>query len=583
MKDDPYDELFARPAAAPPPTGSPPDAAPVSTWEDVYKGAAGGLGRGVAGLAGIGGTVGNLARSGLSKLGVSDETLDTGAAIARRVGRAIPQAAILSGPDSGDVQKAIESYTGPLYQPKTVPGQYASTIAEFAPGMAIGGGGIVPRAVNTVAGALGSETAGQLTKGTAAEPYARFAGGVVGGVGGAKAITPAAAPSAARQGFVDTLEREGVPLTAGQRTGSKTLTMLESNAADMPLSAGRAAELAGQQANAYDQAVTSRLYDRGQLTARGVPEDVHLPDPRVVNAGRQSLSDEYDRVLGGNVFHSDPQLHQDIFTARQTYEGNALPSQRAGGARDLEALHNDIINKLVAGQGTMPGTQYQAIRSRFGELGKSAMKSDPVLGNGLLDMRGAIDRAMGRGLPPEDAMALRLNNQRWANMRQIEGAVARGGENLSPLAVAQTTRAGRPGQYAAQSGSLDELAKAGAVVLKPPPNSGTAARLGWQHLFQLPTLLASGGGGALGGVLGGPLGAVAGAAIPQLASRAVLSRPAQAYLANQALPQNARDVIAQTLAQQAVAQPSVTRQNVQERAAYERQRQRNRVQQGLPE
>lgn len=60
------------------------------------------------------------------------------------------------------------------YQPKTVAGEYAQTVGEFLPATVGSGptgmlmGGVVP--------ALTSETAGQLTKGTAIEPYARVVG-----------------------------------------------------------------------------------------------------------------------------------------------------------------------------------------------------------------------------------------------------------------------------------------------------------------------------------------------------------------------------------------------------------------------
>ena len=39
------------------------------------------------------------------------------------------------------------------------------------------------------------------------------------------------------------LEAEGIPLTAGQRTGNKNLQYMESNAVDMPLIGGQAARL----------------------------------------------------------------------------------------------------------------------------------------------------------------------------------------------------------------------------------------------------------------------------------------------------------------------------------------------------
>ena len=263
----------------------------VGYGEDIAKGAVGGLGRGLTGLAGTGGNIGNLVRSGLTKAGVPESVLDTGAKAARVLGSAIPVFGALTGPDSAGIQKEVEGVTGKFYQPSTIPGQYASTIAEFAPSAAIpGGGGIGARVLNTVVPALASETAGQFTKGTAAEPWARGVAGLVAGPAAAKVITPTAPATAARQAANAVLDREGIPLTAGQRTGSKTLQWLESNAADMPGSAGRAAEMNSAQANAVDRAITEKIYDPAELRSRGVPEGVNLPDPRAVVAGKQSLS-----------------------------------------------------------------------------------------------------------------------------------------------------------------------------------------------------------------------------------------------------------------------------------------------------
>jgi hypothetical protein len=406
MSFDGYIDPVGRPMAT-------PDAAPVEPdigyGEDIAKGAAGGFGRGVAGALGIGGTAGNLVRSGLSKAGVPDEYLDKGAKIARVLGKAIPQLNLLTGPDSGQVQADIEKLTGKFYEPKTVPGQYASTVGEFAPAALVpGGGGIGARVFNTIVPALTSETAGQLTKGTAAEPWARGIAGVASAPLAGKIITPTGPAPAARQAAVTTLEGEGIPLTAGQRTGSKPLQWLEANAADMPFSAGRAQEINATQAGAFDRAVTGHLYDPAELRARGVPPDVNLPDPRVVNAGRQSLSDEYTRLSQANVLRSDPQLQSDLLGAQTNYERRVLPSQRT---HDVEAMRNDIVDSLIQGRGAMSGDVYQATRSQLGTNARG-VANQPYLAGALRDMRGALDAAMQRGLTPADAEAWALNNQR---------------------------------------------------------------------------------------------------------------------------------------------------------------------------
>jgi len=88
---------------------------------------------------------------------------------------------------SDAIQRGIEGYTGKFYQPKGGIERGAETIGEFAPAVIGGPESIgVKLATRVAAPALASEAAGALTQGTAAEPYARAAGAIV-GAGGATA------------------------------------------------------------------------------------------------------------------------------------------------------------------------------------------------------------------------------------------------------------------------------------------------------------------------------------------------------------------------------------------------------------
>jgi hypothetical protein len=92
-------------------------------------------------------------------------------------------------PTSGSIQKGIEGQTGEFYKPKTTAGEYAQTAGEFAPALFGGEGTLIPRAAEAIprlftrvaVPAVTSETAGQVTKGTSFEPWARVAGGILGG------------------------------------------------------------------------------------------------------------------------------------------------------------------------------------------------------------------------------------------------------------------------------------------------------------------------------------------------------------------------------------------------------------------
>ena len=104
---------------------------------------------------------------------------------------------------SADIRNALEqNVTGPLYEPKTTAGHYAQSVGEFLPGAALGGGGMVRNAVNfAVAPGLASEYAGQKTKGTALEPYARAGASVLTG-GVASLLNRPSAPSQVIRGAI---------------------------------------------------------------------------------------------------------------------------------------------------------------------------------------------------------------------------------------------------------------------------------------------------------------------------------------------------------------------------------------------
>ena len=109
--------------------------------------------------------------------------------------------------------------------------------------------------------------------------------------------------------------------------------------------------------------------------------------------------------------------------------------------------------------------------------------------------------------------------------------------NISPQALGSAAVTGRRAAYATGSGPFDDLARAGSAVMSPLPNSGTAGRM-----TALSLLSGAGGiggyaaGGFPGAAIGGSLASVA---VPAIASRALMSRPVQAYLKNQVLPRAA--------------------------------------------
>lgn len=161
---------------------------PVMPWYaglgDLAKSAGTGLGRGVTALAGGAGDaqemMGNAAGGVAGWLGAGPEVKDLVSSAAQTA--AFPG---IGGhlPRTAEIQAPINELTGGGldYKPQSTAGEYARTVGEFVPGAAIGPGGMGRKVAMAVVPAVMSETGGQLTKGTAAEPYARIAGALGGG------------------------------------------------------------------------------------------------------------------------------------------------------------------------------------------------------------------------------------------------------------------------------------------------------------------------------------------------------------------------------------------------------------------
>lgn len=178
----------------------PSRAAAVAT--DVAKSAGSGLAKGAIGVAGLPGAIEDatnwLARQSVGRVGnymrgqgfTAPSFQDVEA---RRAEMGLGSQKAL--PSAEGMQKAVEGVTGEFYKPQTVAGQYAGTIGEFLPGMALPGGTLMQRALQAIVPAVTSETAGQMTKGTAAEPYVRAAGAIIPSIGISGAQAFRAAPA----------------------------------------------------------------------------------------------------------------------------------------------------------------------------------------------------------------------------------------------------------------------------------------------------------------------------------------------------------------------------------------------------
>lgn len=366
-------------------------------------------------------------------------------------------------------------------------------------------------------------------------------GGIVGGAvpfavaglsaAGRKVATPFKAP-AERTAQAKVLEREGVQLTAGQRTGSKGLRYAESEIG------GDAAEsILERQAEQFTSAALRRA---------GINANRATPD--VIDDGFTAVGQRFDNLAANNQMMADRKFFTELRDAFNEY-GQLVPeSQRAPIVR---AVTNDILKATK--KGYIPGSAYQSLRSRIEKAARSAAR-DPELAQALRGIKEALDEAMERGISKTNPNALgawRAARRQYRNMIVIEKAATGAGENaamglISPSALRNATVVGHGRRaYARGLGDFAELARAGEAIMKALPNSGTAARTSARNLGAIaPMVVGGSAGGAYGaqegGLKGALVGAAAGLAAPRLIGRGMMSRPAQSYLANQAFLGNAK-------------------------------------------
>lgn len=328
-----------------------------------------------------------------------------------------------------------------------------------------------------------------------------------------KVVSPFKA-SPERIAAADYLQQEGVPLSAGQKTGSKWLQYRESE-----LGGGRAADLVDDQAKAFTDAAMRRAGGSG------------LADPDNLAALRGRIGKGFEDISARNTLRVDRGIVDDMNKAAAEYS-RVLPSDQKA---IFQNLGDDIANRFKAGNGQISGEDYQIIRSRLSRMAQNYRNSDGEFADAIRGLRNALDNGMERSINPNDAGLWRELRRQYGNYKVLNKASGGGGEAaglgvISPARLRMAASSGNQEGFATGGSEFTKLAKAGQALMTPLPNSGTPQRLAAQGIAAAIM-------GGVGGAGAGPAGLALGLAGPALAGKALMSRPVQSYLANQAAGQ----------------------------------------------
>jgi hypothetical protein len=493
---------------------------------DLAKSAGIGLVQGAIGLGTLPGNIEALGRAGINY----------GAGLLGVEPPVSPDTALIN---YNDFKGRAEQKFGEFYKPQSTAGEYVRTIGEFAPALLTGGAAAGSsmaaragsRAAQVAVPAVASETAGQLTEGTAFEPIARVAGAIAGTRApnlAARTVTPAPADPA-RQAAVNTLRNEGVTsLTAGQTTGNNRLRWVEDATSMVPGGGGRATAMQGQAAEQYTRAALKRA---------GIQADRATPD--VIDNAFRSIGQEFDQFAQTINVRATPTFANRLTQLADRYESVTPPVTRVPAVREAAA---NIAAKVASPQG-MSGAEFATYRSELRRL-QRGMKDNPQASESVGRIIETLDAQMVRSAPrgqrAKYANTLQDLNKRYRNMLAIEDAAGAAGENaalglISPAALKQAVKRQNKKDYTRGRSELGQLAKAGEGVLRPLPSSGTAERSFAQGVVSAPGSVV--GYAAGGDPISAMIGTVAPAAIRAGVARGVMSTPMQNYFANQRIPQ----------------------------------------------
>lgn len=337
---------------------------------DVAASGAAGLGRGTASTFGALGDLRN-AVSGY----IPDRVKSIGGAVANVVAPGLA-AATRYAPTSQDIQSGMERVTGAFHQPQTTAGRYTQAAAEAIPGALLGPEGMALKLATGVGTGIGSEAFGDLFSGSPYEGFARFLGGVVGGLGAGgvgRGVEAARNYTAARS----TGREIGMALGT-QPVGAGAVQRMSQSAADDALS------LPGVAARQAQLGPEAMLLDMGRQMG-GRAEAVALPLGRAQNTilnavegrtgefgagARQRIGATLDQELGPS--RNVVELRDDVHDIVQQYAGPQY--QRVMTAHPV--VWDETLQQLAQRPAIAEGMQRaRGVAANYGEILEDAQPS----------------------------------------------------------------------------------------------------------------------------------------------------------------------------------------------------------------
>ena len=465
------------------------------------------------------------------------------------------------------------------YKPKTTEGRYAGTVGEFIPGAAgmalTGGGSLIPTlartALQSVVPGVASEYAGQtaeeyLPNSKYAEPIARVAGAMLGGIGANSLenaarglISPGGGAVADDLAHAARLREAGIPVSAGLATKSPKVLGIEANNPKL-----QAMYNLSDNSPQYQGLTTAALREAGLtdemisfLAAKKAADPAILGSPTLAN---KFVMDEL-YTANGKMF-DDALDGINIIPLRRLsdpiYKASAKPNAPSAVDEAVSLLGNSARTGT-----TVPARELHRIRS---ELGKDLSSLDGSRAEAARMARDAIDdlidNAAAVANSPEKIAMLNEARKRHQALLVMQNAVknskVRGGANgvVTPNDLVSALERVY-GRRNVTTGNVNRMGKLAESGLNTFGSLGKGTASGWKSALPFGELLL-GGGGALGALQGAAMYGIPLklAAIPAGAGAALAGGDAARRLALGQLEKYAHTPIVQKYLENQLANPT---------------------------
>lgn len=257
------------------------------------------------------------------------------------------------------------------------------------------------------------------------------------------------------------LRANGVPVDVAQATGDKLAQTLKNAATDSPFI--NESKFPHIQQQAYNAAVLRTFGGDGTKAT-----------PAVMDRADRRLGAIFDDIASRNPVTVDQPLLDDLADIHTAADRELS----ATDAAPIRAQIDNAIDKAAGNDGKIDGKAYQNIRSSLGRLAQGNRNGS--VSHFAVEIRGALDDALQRSVSPDDLDTLMRARTQYRAMKQVEGAIQSGTDDISPAALANSidTKANASQSvYGRGDQTLVRLANAGKVILgKGTANSGTTRR-----------------------------------------------------------------------------------------------------------